>query len=301
MAVVAGADGWLFLAGGTNDTLAYSTGVLEVDESVPRGWHRLLELREAWLARRNVAFYAYIAPNKEVVYADRLPAHAGQISEDRPARLIERRLASSPHVRLSYPLDELISARVHHETYPSHDTHWNGWGAFVFYRIAMSAIAVDFPAVRVLDHDDLAFEEREGLHDLGAKLDPPETAPTVAARVRAPGSAVTRDNGIINNGRVVATECPASSGGPKMLIFHDSFHDWTRPLFAESFPTTVSAHNYRMDFDLIERERPDIVLVEITERFLIRVPDDATGTTTEQLGRAKQTGLLAADDAVPYR
>lgn len=84
-------------------------------------------------------------------------------------------------------------------------------------------------------------------------------------------------------------------------MFHDSFHNWTRPMFAESFPVTVSAHNYRLDFDLIEQERPDLVLVEITERFLVRLPDDTDGMTTEQLRLAEEAGELHPKDGQPYR
>jgi acetyltransferase AlgX (SGNH hydrolase-like protein) len=301
MAIFEGDQGWLFLTDGNNDTLAYSTGQRTVDDSVVRGWHRLLELREAWLARRGIAFYTFIAPNKEVVYADRLPEAVPPISDDRPLRQIERRLAASSTARLEHPLDALIDARSSRETYPSHDTHWNGWGAFVFYREAMKVIAKDFPDVRVLDESEVRFEEPMATGDLGVKLDPPIKTPTVWARLLAPRAAVTFDNEVANNGRLTRTAWTTGDAGLKALIFHDSFHTWTKPMFAESFPTTVSAHNYRLDFDLVEQEQPDLVLVEITERFMVRVPNDADGMTTAQLQLAKASGQLDPRDAVPYR
>lgn len=301
MAIIRGDEGWLFLGAGNNDTLAYSTGQRVISEATVRGWHRLLELREAWLAQRGIPVYTFIAPNKEVVYADRLPRDVPAISDDRPARRIEQRVAGSQAVRLGYPLEALVAARATNETYPSHDSHWNGWGAFVFYREVMGVIAKDVPDVTAIDEDRFRFEEHVVQSDLGLQVDPPEKAASIAAVLTRPRARVVADNAVVNNGRVVRTEWSDRGDRPTLLVFHDSFHNWTRPMFAESFPITVSAHNYRLDFDLVEQVRPDVVLVEITERFLVRVPDDTDGMTTDELRLAKEAGELVANDAVPFR
>lgn len=300
MAIIRGAHDWLFLTDGSNDTLAYSTGQRRVEDHVVSGWHRVLESRHAWLAQRGISMYTFIVPNKEVVYADRLPPDVPPISKDRPVQLLRRRLEERSDVTVEYPLEQLITARNVRESFPSDDSHWNAWGAFVFYREAMMTIADEYPGSRILDESEVRFADVETAGDLGSKLDPPRKAASISGWVLRPRSSITFDNQVLNNGHLCRTRAAEPTAGPKVMFFHDSFHMWARPFFADSFPETVSAHNYRLDFDLVERERPDIIVVELTERFLVRVPDDADGMTTEELWLAKQSGQIEAADGHPY-
>jgi hypothetical protein len=60
------------------------------------------------------------------------------------------------------------------------------------------------------------------------------------------------------------------------------------PFLAESFRRLVFAHTPWVDYELVDRENPDIVLSLFVERFLIYVPDDSHGITIEDLASKKR-------------
>ena len=65
-------------------------------------------------------------------------------------------------------------------------------------------------------------------------------------------------------------------------------------MFAESFGRLVTLHTNACDYDVLEQERPDFVVGEIAERFLVQVPDDLRAPTTSQIAEEK----LAKDQLI---
>lgn len=279
--------------GDSNETIEHSTGQRAVSEVLVRGWQRLLEYRHAWLAARGIRYVHVVVPNKEVVYSRFLPAELPPISPERLLCRVANRLATTSGVALVNVLPELLAASVEREVYAKTDTHWNGFGAYHVYRAVIDAIGIDIRDV--VGPERLAYSTTQNAGDIGSKLDPPVKSEFLHCGVRVPRARVVSDNGVANNGRIRRTVRPESSGGPKLLVFHDSFHNWTLPFFAESFAETVSVHNFQMDHDIVDQERPDVVITELTERFMARLPDDLMGTSTADFVRMKAAGEVAAN------
>ena len=59
---------------------------------------------------------------------------------------------------------------------------------------------------------------------------------------------------------------------PRAVMFRDSFATWLIPLFSENFSRILFSWQYTFDHDLVERERPDIVIQEMVERALMASP-----------------------------
>ena len=59
---------------------------------------------------------------------------------------------------------------------------------------------------------------------------------------------------------------------PQLIMFHDSQGDWLEPYLADTFSRSIFALKTAFDRDLIERERPQVVIEEVGERRLWRVP-----------------------------
>jgi hypothetical protein len=60
---------------------------------------------------------------------------------------------------------------------------------------------------------------------------------------------------------------------PSCLMFRDSFADWMVHLLAPCFRRIVFIWQAELTRGLIERERPDLVLHAVIDRFLILPPD----------------------------
>lgn len=65
----------------------------------------------------------------------------------------------------------------------------------------------------------------------------------------------------------------------KVVVFGDSFSEY-RPQYitgalAETFSEVHFVWTTSIDYDYVKREKPDIVITEIVERFMPKVPDDS--------------------------
>jgi hypothetical protein len=56
---------------------------------------------------------------------------------------------------------------------------------------------------------------------------------------------------------------------PRAVMFRDSFATWLIPLLSENFSRILYSWQYTFDYDLVERERPDVVIQEMVERALM--------------------------------
>jgi hypothetical protein len=62
------------------------------------------------------------------------------------------------------------------------------------------------------------------------------------------------------------------SGALRAVVFHDSFMRALHPFLSEHFVRVVYDWRRQPDVRLIETERPDVVIHEVAERFLMGPP-----------------------------
>jgi hypothetical protein len=75
------------------------------------------------------------------------------------------------------------------------------------------------------------------------------------------------ENGLYDRGRLAAYE-NLDPSLPRTVVFRDSSSSWVLPFVSESFSRIValgSPHNHE---GLIEREKPDVVILELIERWV---------------------------------
>ena len=63
---------------------------------------------------------------------------------------------------------------------------------------------------------------------------------------------------------------------PRAVMFHDSFALNLAPLIAEKFQRIVFLSEYEFDLQVIDKERPDVVIQEMVERQLMAPLPDHT-------------------------
>lgn len=264
--VLVGKNGWLFLQNDTNRVVEQNNGTLKLAEDKLEIWLRTLENRFVTLNSRGIKYYFFIAPNKEIIYQEYLP-DGYKISDDRVVyQLIN---ACKPYnLPLYYPVDILRLYKSEYQIYPYGDTHWNGIGGFIAYEYVMRIIKKDFKT-NILDWEDINFVEQETLLDLGNKMDPPISSMFSRGIVKQPRAKIIYDNQAVNSGHVRIT-LNEDSNLPTAVIFHDSFMQIVMPFFMESFSKIHFVHASRLDYDLIEKINPNVVISEMVERFLLQ-------------------------------
>ena len=275
--VILGKDGWYFFA--SDQLIAEASAATHFDEATLRAWCDLLEARRAWLARRGIAYLFVIAPDKHTVYPEYLPDWVRRGGE---ATLLAELVAyvkthsTVPILDLRPVLNEAKrTSRVFQFT----DTHWTPDGAFVTYQSLVRELAKQIPRLEPLDSAQFSrVSTTKPGGDLAKALgDDSLVEKDYAALEPIPplaNLASTSDARIlpkewVPNTEPVVTENPEATG--KAIVFRDSFaSDWS-PFLGHHFNRIIYIWQYEWDAAFIEREKPDVVIDEVLERFLRKV------------------------------
>jgi hypothetical protein len=269
--VVAGRNGRLFLDYDTNQIMDQYVGLVRFAPRELEHWRALLEERITWLAERDANYVFLVVPDPAAVLPDDLPETVRPVADRPLVQLVDHLRATESQATLLYPLPEL-AREFRHVTYPKTETHWSEWGAFVAYSALIERLAARVP-VRAIGPDQVAVTEDVCKGDLGSKLDPPAQSEHAFVAVRNPRARFVSDNRIMNRGRRLEWAC---DDAPDVccLVLCDSYAASFAHVLAESFRRVVLAYVPKLDRTMVEEVRPQVVVQEMAERFMIEVPDD---------------------------
>jgi hypothetical protein len=275
--VILGGNGWLFHGGMDLDfyRAARPFGQAQLDT-----WQRLLESRRDWLAERGVPYLVVFVPTKSTVYAEYMPRVYDKLRvESRLDQLIGHLRARSDLSILDLR-GPLLAAKSRGLVYYRADTHWNNRGAYTGYTKITEALSGWFPRLGVIPIS--AFREQrcaEPARDLALMLAMAdyydESCDDIQLTGRKRAHEVTDNAGAGTAARVARTRQPdivyesPDRELPRAVMFRDSFATWLIPLLSEHFRRIVFSWQYAFDRELVERERPDVVIQEMVERVLM--------------------------------
>ncbi len=299
-----GRDGWLFLTGGSNSVMdRYARGFGHWWHL--RAWTRLMEARAARAARLGIRCLHVVVPEKLSVYEN----HTRDLAYD-PARASTRRLARRLAGK-AYYLDLLAPFRAARDgpvpLYLRTDTHWTIEGCLLAYRAIMRALGA-VPPADIAERPDYS-EER--VLDLGEKL--PHRPSEILYRPKIQRDAVRVETGALlaayeaagraqdlHVGAHVVYRNERAADPRRLVLFGDSCAHFAPILLtgylAESFAEVHFVWSASLDWDYIARVKPDILLCELAERFLARLPTDDFDVAA---GRRAGRGPARAVPAVP--
>jgi hypothetical protein len=280
--VLRGKRGRLFLAHDSHDSHRQIIGERALSSYELDAWERGTAARMAGVKDLGCLLIHLIGPAPQLVHADDLPGSL-TASRTRPARQILERLgAMHPAPEVMYPLADLVNVAAVADPFGKTDSHWNDLGAYIAYEALIRQLDDRVP-VRQLRRDGVSFQETCYIGDLGVKLRPQRAASFLRARIDQRRARLVTDNRVRNHGRMAIYECDAAPPAT-CLVFGDS---WAYPVLlylAESFRRLVFFHRVNViDREAIQRERPQLVLVLLTERFCAAVPNDEEAIPFERV------------------
>lgn len=270
-----GAGGWVFFRGdgafeshrGTSPTL---------HDEVER-WVAALEERRARLAERGVRFLFAPVPDKESIYADRLPAAWAQVGPTR-LDLLFLALAARTQVDFVDLRPALRTARgadhaaIEDHVYFPRGTHWTHRGACAANVALVTALARSFPGLVAPDRGTGARVRTEGDDTWMRSLYLPERVGrswSIAPRGGPEGG-----TGLVPV-RAGATTLGGSGreGGVSVHLDHDSHGPFLHPFLSASVRRLRASWATTFDESIVDAERPDVVVMLRAERLLSRAPD----------------------------
>lgn len=283
-----GKDGWLFLDMDSNQVVKQHSGLAVLSDDDVERWQILLETRISRLRDSGARYLFVVAPDAHAVYPEMLPGDI-EVAAKRPVlQLIDHLRAVQSEARYIYPLEPLARHKPRHAAFPKTGTHWNAVGAFLAYDVIVSELEPTIP-LRRLTMDELIFEPWVSPSDLGRKVAPIQVSEVMGARMRdVPKARLLSDNCVENRGALIEFCCP-SAPDASCLVFGDSSAYSLLVFLAESFRRLVFAHASNVDFELVTKERPSVVISLMTERFLLKVPSDSEEHSIFSVERSKRT------------
>jgi hypothetical protein len=207
-----------------------------------------------------------VAPDTHAVYREDVP-ELDSVGYDRPISQILSAGVNKDH--FCYPLEALRKAREKGNVCHSADSHWSGYGAYVAYSEFVASVAFD---LKLVADAEVSISEREGEGDLGSKLTPAVLGAYTECVVKKPSSFCVWNNGISNRG-YMAYWRGANANLPRGLLFMDSYGWKLQRFVAESFSELFVVHTPYFEEEAVEAWRPDIIISEMAERFVAKVPD----------------------------
>ncbi len=275
--VVVGSDGWLFYT--ADRLMEQHTGIDIFTPAALESWVGQMQADRDWLAKRGIAFYIMIAPDKNTIYPEKLPGYPrGAVT--RIDQLAARLRGSD--LEFIDPRAELFRVKAAGEmVYTPGDTHWTERGAFVAYQMLMDRVREKFPSIVPLALDDFKISYgAPAATDLTSILTLQDNvsysvermSPKWKSHQTAPQTTTFRPGW----GWRITVNKNDLQDRPRLLVFGDSFTDYVLgpTMLYETFRDPIWTHNNggTFDFNLVREFKPDIVLVQFAERYLHLFP-----------------------------
>jgi hypothetical protein len=286
--------GWVYLINDSSDFLDYCFGDMCWTPEILEKAKATLEKRKAVLAQKEITYLKFAIPEKPVVYPQFLPKifEGHTLSDDRPAM----QLHGLGLDFFSYPYNVLQDARSYGHLYFRGDSHANWLGAYFIYHHMVDTLNAALKSAKGLSRKapfrlgdmtaslaayggdifgQVDKETRAVFHgawqalNLGDKIE--HIVHYKLATVKRKAKAVPVEDTYLNllGERETFRFTHPNKKLPKAVIFRDSTSDYLVDLLAEHFSESLFIwHRGLVYRDVIEREKPDVVLHIMAERFL---------------------------------
>lgn len=267
--VLVGEDGWLiFTAERSMDN--YQNTIEFTDRKIVSIQSKLLRLHLR-LSERGIALLLVVVPDKPTLYPEIVPPQIERREgETRLNRLLSYIDENGPNVVVDLRTMRQ-DASLPYEVYSKTDSHWNDYGMFIAYEAIMKKVEESYN-VEPYTIDDFDFSYgKPGVLDLVNNIGSASLleAPVVATpKFQYPASFRMLDG---FNRRILMSWVD-DDRLPRLLMYHDSFGFPLARWLSMNFRETISIPHYSggaiWTLNWIEQTAPDIVIIEIAERYL---------------------------------
>lgn len=264
--VVLGKDGWLFYKGDGSLNDAIGVNIFP-EELMAVLLEEFLEIREQYVEDPG-QFVLFIAPNKELVYGDLLPAAFRPVADTPTVKTFITYIREHSDLKVVYPLEELKEAAGQTPVYYSTDTHWNEAGGFVGTQMLIESLG---GVSTELDKVDIQWDREICRGDLANQIHIPDRF--VRDREGHIQGYLDGDEPETEEGTYVfKSHREDAPDGRSVVMVRDSFGENMMPWLAQYFKDTKVVHySYVGEMEKSDMEG-DVFVYEVVERYLGRLP-----------------------------
>lgn len=274
--VLKGRDGWYFFTGGASvadclgtnrfsaEDLAYITSCVQKTADHFRA--------------EGTEFLVVLPPNKEDIYREFMPDGYERVSDVVKGEELSAYLQEHSDVAVVDPREYFKTNRDYSWYYKT-DTHWNDAAGFI-----VSQMIIDTLGGAPTQIEDVTIEYTPcKAGDLANLFHLPESlSDDVAASVKGfLDDRKVRATDVSGNGGIVYYETENAPDERRIAFYRDSFGTAIADFLPKYFKNSDFYHWQSFDSSLLDKNKPDVVIYEITEREQGRIPDDMRALAPE--------------------
>lgn len=275
--LIFGKEGWYF-SGGLEKRIFEGRENFSNEEL--QQFSNLWKERLVYLNAKNIKTYWLICPIKHQIYEDKLPESIlKKFNESRTTKLTQFLITETPDLKIINPEHYFKSKRQSEILYFKNDNHWNDKAGYEVTKLLFTAFQEDFPDIPSTIIDNYTWKEttkNDGIHKAALGIsDLNEKVPVIDKRTEYALP-------VKKYGFVAPTDFPYAwkyemrfqnkeKGRYRILVIRDSFGDAIQPFLKEAFEESVFIFDnwkYKMDKEIIEQVKPDIILYISLESHL---------------------------------
>ena len=231
--------------------------------------------------KNNVKLYIMLSNDKESIYPEFYPSYYKSGNTQSRLEQLKDLLSTIPNLQVISPQENLLKSKKDNMVFMPYDTHLNGLGGYIEYDTIMSELKKSYKNIQPINYSDITIVK--GI----AKSDsiPPKRFITEEYthldiyKLKEKHSVLEQQaDNTIKSFYYKRYSNKYVKNNLKVTIIGDSFHCRYLDLLSETFASVKSLFvGFGYDFDLdtdtkkkLFGEKPDILILETTERFLQR-------------------------------
>jgi len=271
-----GKNGWMYYIG-ANGRETYENRTPVTTEELETIKH-LFEERHNWLKERGIKLYIVFPRVSQFIYEEHLGSRLFRYNKTSKLEQLMHYLNENSDIEIIDVEKPILDAKnkINKELYYKSSTHWNFIGGYFAYKAIIEHIHKDFPDIEA----PIPFEEIKWTYteDMKKDLDLIEMAALIGY-VKAYEYLPVHPK--VFAGDTIVPHFPAGKPDfpykyivnpkkkqPNMLMLHDSYERHLYPFLGHHFNRSTYLWTNTFERELIEANKPDIVIWEMSERFI---------------------------------
>lgn len=258
--VILGEEGWIFYKEGITDY----KGINHYSEDMLVDIEKNLEKSSRYLEEKDIQFFIMVCPNKETVYKSYIPDYIKCVSEKTKTDLLIDFLEKNTELNILYPKEELCNLAEEYQLYYKNDTHWNNLGAYVGVQQIRDEICGEREYIEQQQIDSFSLRDSQNIdrYDLAQMINLKNWVED------------DREYNIRNSYDVETFDYEKeyyhntnAMYEKTVLVLGDSFSDAMKPEMTKLFSEVIFLKHGPYEEDIVQKYNPDIVILEIVERY----------------------------------
>lgn len=276
--ILVGKNNWLYCS--SNNAFDDFTGKSTYSNEDLKKIKNNLEDKKKWSENNGIKFLVVVTPNKETLYPEALPDHIKRsLNPTKLDQILNYLKKNNSEIFLIDLRKALTRNKNRQLLFQETDSHWNNYGAYFAYQEIINNLKSIYPYMSPHDLEDFDIEIKQNSGDLAKMLFLEniykENIPIINWEKSLSKNNIKYD---FKNPLYLKTYSK-NQNLPKIIVLRDSFGLYFIPFlsnhFREAIYTLSHIDNVDSDTDvfnnqkqIILKERPDILMYEITERAL---------------------------------